>query len=298
MSDPTGPRDAGDSDEPDTRPEDGTGDTWDEDTVDTGVGHSSEHEWAMGESEWEEPEPEYEEPNRGRALPAFLVGALAGVVALGLVWATTVVITGTDDDTGRLAASTVTNTVTSTATAGAEPDHHSDAPTGPSRMHRCRQADEELAGLLRAAGPALDQWEIHIGAMNKLVVGAITLAQATAFWNQTRVGAHQHLDDFYAATREIPFPGADCPSPDAVAQASPELRSCARRVALEREELEADQVAMQTWRGHVRHMEMLRMGQMSAATATRLWLASWRQGVRELGATQSAKRAVARSDAC
>ena len=33
------------------------------------------------------------------------------------------------------------------------------------------------------------QWEVHIGAMNQLIDGEITLQQATRFWNETRRAA-------------------------------------------------------------------------------------------------------------
>jgi hypothetical protein len=242
-------------------------------------------EWAMGTTEWVA--PEHREQHRGKT-PAVLVGALAGLAAMGLVWATTAILSGNDN--GRAPTSTVTT--------GAEPSQQAQASSRPNRMLRCEQADAELAGLLRAAVPALDQWEIHVGAMNKLVVGAITLQQATAFWEQTRLGAERRLDHFHSATRQIPFAGAGCPSPGALAQAPTRLRSCAQHVAGERAAVEAARIAMQTWQTHVGHMEMLRLGQMSPAAATRMWLASWHQGVREFQAYRGADRAVSSSGGC
>lgn len=239
----------------------------------------------MGDTEWAAP-PEHEDPKHVRMFPAFLVGALAGMVALGLIWATTAVFTGTasnnSTDNGQVARTPAT------PATGAE--------TSPE--DRCRQADAELARPLRAAVPALQQWEIHVGAMNKLVVGVITLQQATAFWQQTRVGAHQRLNRFYAAARGVPLPGVNCPSPGALPQASRELRTCAHHVAQERQSLGAARTAMRTWRRHVRDMEMLRMGHLSPAAAQRMWLANWQRGVRELAAYRSAKRAVDGSTTC
>jgi hypothetical protein len=310
MSDPKGPRDPDDADDfgaqdgdpaRATRGEDEQGDAErgvDERDVPVddhrptehpypGVA-GPEHEWATGRTEWSVG-PEDEERDRRQLIPAFLVGALAGIVALGVVWAATAILT--DSDSGPAAI-----VVTRTATVGAKPSLQSSA--GPSEEDRCRQADTELAGLLRAAVPAMDQWEIHIGAMNKLVVGAITLQQANAFWNQTRVGAKRNLGRFYSETRRVPFPGAGCPSPDELTEASAELESCAKHVASERHALKAADVAMGTWKKHVRHMEMLRMGMMSPATATRMWLASWRQGDQELQTYRSAERAVKASGSC
>jgi hypothetical protein len=321
MNDPTGPRDAGDADDSDARHGDVAPDTWGKDDVDHDEGGAGdqdapvddrrlvkatdpdpdpgadpgadarEHEWAMDEAE-RAAAHEYEERDRRPMISVFLVGALAGMLALGLVWATTAILA--DSDSGRVA----TTAMTDTATTDAEPSQQTQSLPEPSQEDRCRQADAELAGLLRAAVPALDQWEIHIGAMNKLVVGAITLQQATAFWDQTRVGADRNLDRFHSATRRVPFAGVDCPSPDSLTQASAALSSCARHVAQERQAFEAARIAMATWKKHVRHMEMLRMGHMSPAAATRLWLASWQEGIRELQAYRSAERPVDRSGRC
>jgi hypothetical protein len=315
MNDPTGPRDAGDADDSDARHGDVAPDTWGKDNVDHDEGGAGdqgapvddrrlvkapdpgadarEHEWAMDEAE-RAGAPEYEERDRRPMISGFLVGALAGMLALGLVWATTAILADSDSDSGRVA----TTAMTGTATTDAEPSQQPQSSPEPSQGDRCRQADAELAEVLRAAVPALDQWEIHIGAMNKLVVGAITLQQATAFWEQTRVGADRNLDRFYSATRRVPFAGVDCPSPDSLTQASAALSSCARRVAQERRAFEAARIAMPTWKKHVRHMEMLRMGHMSPAVATRLWLASWQEGVRELQAYRHAERPVDGSGRC
>jgi hypothetical protein len=318
MKDPTRPRDAGDAGDSDARPGENAPDTLREDEVDRhedvvgdrdvpvddpgpgktpdpGIG-GREHEWAMGEAEWAAA-PEYEKSDRGRMIPVFLVGALAGMVLLGLVWATTAIRTGSGSGPVTTTAATVTAT-TGTATTDAGPSQQTEAPPEPSQLDRCRRADAELAGPLRAAVPALDQWEIHIGAMNKLVVGAITLQQATAFWDQTRVGAQRNLDRFYSATRRVPFAGVDCPSPGSLPQASTVLSSCAQYVDQERQALEAARAAMRTWKTHVRHMEMLRMGHMSPAAATRLWLASWQHGIGELQTYRSAERAVDGSGSC
>ncbi len=40
--------------------------------------------------------------------------------------------------------------------------------------------------------------------------------------------------------------------------------------------------ALATWHRHVRDMEMLRMGTMSPARATQMWLQSWHEGQRQV----------------
>jgi hypothetical protein len=248
-----------------------------------------EQGWALGQTEWV---AQPQRRDRRPMLLAFVVGVLAGMVVLGLVWATAEV----GDDSGQASLAGETSTTTP-ATEGAQSQEPT-VPGLPSRMHRCRQADEDLTGILQAAAPAMDQWEVHIGAMNKLVVGAITLQQATDFWNQTRVGAQRNLEHFRAEEGDVPFAGVDCPSPAALEEASTKLRACAERVARDRLALEAARTALGTWATHVRHMEMLRMGRMSAAQATRMWLASWRQGADELSAYRAAARETDASAEC
>lgn len=255
----------------------------------------------MGETEWAAA-PGYEAVDGRRTAPAFLVGVLAGMVALAVVWAMTVVLSGTGGDTrtdsGRAAAPTAAAPTASAtpSTGAAEPSQQAGA--APSQADRCRRADAELARPLRAARPALDQWEVHVGAMNKLVVGAITPAQAGAFWSRSKVGAIRNLARFHAATRRVPLAGVDCPDPGAVTQASPGLRPCARHVARERDALEAAEIALRTWKRHIRDMRMLDMGHLSPDRANRLWLANWQRGVRELQTFRDADRAVERGRGC
>ena len=134
----------------------------------------------------------------------------------------------------------------------------------------------------------MTQWEVHIGAMNKLVVGAISVAQAQQFWNQTRNGATRNLERFADAQRAYQQRTARCPTPNR--QASEELRECAAVVTAQRRELVRAAVALSTWRTHVHHMEMLRRGEMSAEDATRMWLASWRTGARQVDVYRGAAR--------
>lgn len=233
-------------------------------------------------------------PRPRSRLLAFVSGALVGGMVVGLLWATARSVIDADSVEGPMTGS---SSATTRATDGA-PSHPAGAVAVASRMERCGQVDAELAAALGAAGPAIDQWAVHIGVMNKLVVGAITLQQAIDFWNETRVEAERHLEEFRSATRAVPFGGEDCPSPDGLARASTELRDCADRVAQERKALEEARTMLTTWATYVRHMEMLRLGQMSSATATRLWLASWRQGVAELRDFRGAARAVDASGSC
>jgi hypothetical protein len=157
------------------------------------------------------------------------------------------------------------------------------APVKPDALAGCRAVDRAQRAPMSAARPALDQWEVHVGAMNKLVVGAISLDQANAFWNQTRVGAARHVHAFLVADRAYRRGTAGpCLRPQRVHAASTPLHACAAAVAARDRVIRAAETAASTWNGHVKDMEMLRMGDLSPAKATQMWLASWRTGQRQL----------------
>ena len=134
--------------------------------------------------------------------------------------------------------------------------------------------------------------------MNKLVVGAITLKQATQFWNQTRVGASAKLKSFAAAREPFQQRSARCPTPSSSETAiSPQRRACSRAVAARNQTLRLAVVSLGTWQEHVHHMEMLRRGEMTPQEATRLWLQTWQNGNDQVGAYRAAARA-AKGKAC
>jgi hypothetical protein len=135
---------------------------------------------------------------------------------------------------------------------------------------------------LQDAAASMDQWQVHVGAMNKLVVGAISLAQATQFWNQTRVGAMAHLDAFSRSDGQFQQRTLRCAPAGQQASGDKQLAACQRSVAARSRVLHLAHKALATWRMHVMHMEMLREGKMSPARATQLWLQSWRAGQAEI----------------
>jgi hypothetical protein len=146
---------------------------------------------------------------------------------------------------------------------------------------------------LQAAAASLGQWEIHIGAMNKLVTGAITLDQAKQFWNQTRVGASSKLKRFHSALQRFQHRSARCPGPTGSGErVSSDQRDCHRAVAARNQTLRRAIVSLKTWQGHVLHMEMLRRGEMTPQEATTLWLRSWKQGNEEVHSYRAAARAA------
>lgn len=219
---------------------------------------------------------------------AFLGGIAVGIVLLVLSWLIVSPNSGSGGGTDQARLSgerSPSATPSATASAQLRPQ--------PDRMQRCIDAATELKRPLRRAASSVDQWEVHVGAMNKLVVGAISLRQANAFWSQTRVGAHHLVAEFERASARLQRHGVDCPQPTLLPSgSSPQLRSCARQVAADVRVLDAARTAIGTWRRHVRDMDMLRMGKMTPVTAGRMWLAMWQRGQHEIDSYREAARAA------
>jgi hypothetical protein len=229
-----------------------------------------------------------------RSVALILGSIVIGMVVLGLAWFVRFDVNGSTA-TSRAGQTQPTQQTHQTQQTGASPtDARTSQPQATAgRMQRCSDAATALARPLRRAAASVDQWEIHVGAMNKLVVGAITFPQATAFWNQTRIGARDRIDAFDRAAASLQRQGVDCPAPDLLPdRSSRELRACASRVAADVRILEAAQTAIDTWQRHVKAMNMLRAGMMSPTTAAQMWLSMWQRGQGEINSYRAAVRAA------
>jgi hypothetical protein len=222
------------------------------------------------------------EPEDSRVL-ILLVGAVVGALLVGMAWL------GQWWFSSREAEPSPEAVVGTRQEPEEEPEAASEEPT---HMDRCKSVYDAQSAPLRTANASLTQWEVHIGAMNKLVVGAITLDQAWQFWNQTRAGAWSKLDEFDAAYRRYDQRLFRCPAPSRSGEASGALVNCHQAVAARSRRVRLATTALETWRRHVHHMDMLRSGEMTPEEATQMWLRSWRQGDREVRAYRDAARAV------
>ena len=216
-----------------------------------------------------------------------VLGILVSIVAAWVWWSPNAGTPAGSTDQARLSA-----------------QQPSDGPSAPptaatDQMARCVDAATAMQPALDRADSSMDQWAVHVGAMNQLVAGAITLQQATAFWNQTRVKARERIEAFHQAWNSIKQHSIDCPRADLLpTQVPEELRTCAHEVAHDLRVLRAARPAIATWHHHVHAMEMLRMGKISPATATNMWLAMWQRGQQEIATYRTAARAATSISGC
>lgn len=233
-------------------------------------------------------------------LVRLIVGAVVGALVVAVIWLTWLNLDSRDSaDQGSLGNRTAVQTSGGSSTDGRSSDDEgsdtssssSDGKTSDGGA-RCEEVFTEQATPLHAAARSLGQWEIHVGAMNQLVAGAISLEEARRYWEQTREGADRRLSAYDSAMEEWRGRGARCPRREHLPPRSRQAK-CVHAVEGRARAMRAAATSIETWREHVHHMEMLRDGTMSPEEATRLWLASWRAGDRELQVYGQASREAA-----
>ena len=228
-----------------------------------------------------------DEPKTGGYL---LRGGIIGAVLVGLTWAV-FAWTGGGSDFGATNADSFGHHSTSNPAQQSTP---SAAHTSPAqaKLQRCHRVYLAQRPVLHDARVAVAQWQVHIGAMNQLVVGVLTLQQASQFWAQTRVGARAHLVAFDTALRHLRRQAATCGDGATVAPNAPstKLDRCELAVAARNDVLHAARASLSTWAMHMKHMDMLRSGMLSPSEAQALWIKSWHEGQRQVNRYRSAMR--------
>jgi len=138
---------------------------------------------------------------------------------------------------------------------------------------------------LRVAETSVSQWQLHVDAMNQLVAGEITLNQAVAFWNQTRVDAVEKIDAFGVAWSSYRKGDYACRQGQ-----DPALDRCQRSVHERETVLQLAFDAVDTWHHHVMDMRSLMSGEITPEDALARWKHFWRQGIGELNRYHDALR--------
>jgi Mrp family chromosome partitioning ATPase len=152
-------------------------------------------------------------------------------------------------------------------------------------LAECRSSWDAQSAPLDAAEASLNQWHAHIAAMNQLVAGEITLDQANAFWERTRVQAAQKVHRFTSADDAYTDGDHACRTPERARNTEVDLTAlsaCQKDVAQRDQALQAARVTIGTWHNHVMDKNQLRAGNLSPTRAVKLWLKSWKEGAAEL----------------
>ncbi len=141
----------------------------------------------------------------------------------------------------------------------------------------CRAADRLVTEDIVAMGGALQQWRVHIDAMTDLVAGRITLQQAQAFWNSTRVEGKRSLAFWKRLDARYRQSGERCDLPKTVTGDS-DLAVCQRKQAAATAMIGVARHTLGDWDMHVRQMDALRAGRLDPGRALAMWHEMYQRG--------------------
>jgi hypothetical protein len=164
------------------------------------------------------------------------------------------------------------------------------------RLAACRHVVGVQDAALRSAQATIDDWQVHVGAMNKFAAGVVTLEQLNAFWDRTGQRAAARLRDFRRHAEGNPSRAVGCPRPPQAGAAT--LRACAEAVRHRRAALRIARAAAETWASQMDAMRQLRSDGRSAAQARDTWLQARQTYVSELRDFRRAVRGVSQAASC
>jgi hypothetical protein len=153
----------------------------------------------------------------------------------------------------------------------------------------CRNAVALAERDLQAAGAAMVHWRRHITAMTDLVDGRITLAQATRFWDATRLAGKRTVESWWDADAEFRRGSRACLGAP-VAGSGP-AASCQVRTSAAAVLLATERGSLRDWRRHIKQMESLRAGKITPEHALHLWDSMYQRGLAGLSHVDEATRA-------
>jgi len=197
----------------------------------------------------------------GYGLPLFALSFLAVAALLVGTGAIDLRISGSDKavaDSGGISAQP----------PGSHPDSASPTATG------CKERWGQELRVALAAERTLEDWRLHIDAMNHLVHGQISVSQATALWEASEQGALRRIDRFERLDRFLRQSPSGCDT----SVPSDDESACAKAARAVQRTIDTAQAAVRTWRVHIVDMDRLREGRITGKVAEEKWRRLWRTG--------------------
>ena len=221
----------------------------------------------------------YDELVRSRRR-AFAAGVVAGALVIALIWVTLWAVGSSGLEEPAPPGPT-----------GDALDTPLIPETAQNRLTRCEEVFAAQTPLLETLPRPLSQWRTQISRTNKLVTGVITLEEGMEVWGEARVGVLSALSSYRSAHAVYDERTARCPAPDQGTPRSFEVQ-CSTGTATRDAQIAAADTALGSWQQHVDDLELLREGAITFEEASRRWLTSWREGVKELEAYTAAASAA------
>ncbi|WP_157987947.1 hypothetical protein [Jiangella endophytica] len=231
---------------------------------------------------------------------------IAAVVVLGvplLGWAGVNALTGGDSGDDSTAGDS-----TSRADAADETSRGAETPGSFEIAQAARDAISACAGRLAAgdayvesAGVGIGHWGEHVQARTDLLNGAVGQEEMRAIWKRTRLSGP---DDVAQATAALDaydaLPGcADLASVEGTpANVAEQAAACLERETAMTTAVAASTAGLQDWANHLNAMASHADGEMTAAAAQDLWVASWEAAPVNIAAYDDARALLVAAPAC
>lgn len=208
---------------------------------------------------------------RGIVIPALIVLVL---VAAAVAFAN---FNSSNHEAAASGAGDGSSSTSPTPAAATSSGSNSNSSRRSNALAGCVQLFNRQLAATSAANASIDQWKLHIQAMNQLVAGQITLQQATKFWAQTRMGAIHKVQAFDKERKKLI--GLQCPGQSS---SGPQLTACQRATTAYAKVVKAARATIRTWHMHVQEMEDLRAGRITPTQALHMWHRMWHRGERQV----------------
>ncbi|WP_053205817.1 hypothetical protein [Jiangella muralis] len=225
---------------------------------------------------------------------------MIGLPLLG--WAGVNALTGGDggDDSAEAADGSRADAAGETS-RGETPGSFEAAQTGRDTVRACVERLAAGDAYVASAGVGIGHWGEHVQARTDMLAGTIAQEDMKAIWKRTRLSGPEDVAQATAALEAYDaLPGCDDLGalegalPDVAGQAA----ACLEREAAITTAVAASTAGLQDWANHLNAMASHADGEMTAAAAQDLWVASWEAAPVNIGAYDDAHALLAAAPAC
>lgn len=153
---------------------------------------------------------------------------------------------------------------------------------------------------VESAGVGIGHWGEHVQARTDMLNGTVAQEEMRAIWKRTRLAGPDDVAQASAALQAYQaLPGcedlAGIDSPDGIAE---QAAACLERETVMTAAVDAATAGLQDWANHLNAMAAHADGEMTAAAAQDLWVASWEAAPTNIAAYDDARAQLAAAPSC
>ncbi|SEF18550.1 hypothetical protein [Jiangella alba] len=240
---------------------------------------------------------------RERRGTAGLVIAALLVIGLPLLgWAGVNALTGGDSGNDSAGAADGSRTdAAGEASRGETPGSFEVAQIGRDAVRACVERMAAGEAYVESAGVGIGHWGEHVQARTDMLAGTVAQEEMRAIWKRTRLSGPDDVAQATAALEAYDaLPG--CGDLGSLEGALPEVAdqaaACLERETVMTTAVAASTAGLQDWANHLNAMAAHADGEMTAAAAQDLWVASWEAAPVNIAAYDDAHALLAAAPAC